>query len=377
MILWKSARAETIAVRIAVAGDFLPAGSLEPPRGGWGDAARALAPHFADVATSFVNLECSLDAEDLPARPPAGIGQLVSAPAPSLEFLQAIRCGIVGSANNHSFDFRRAGAERTRATISRRCMIPLGTGRTLNSVPDVFVWRGPGDVRVGFWAAAIASRDLATRTFPGVEPATVARASKAIRELKSHGAVVSIALLHAGCLRTNRPDPAEVDRMDGIANCGFRVVAASHSHRVGGARIFTGHSAAPSFCFYGLGSIASGYIASDVEREGLIVIAGLTARGDLARVEVRPVLLGTSGFGEAPAPGGADVILERFRALSAEIADKSAARLFYSDMSEGLVGLYLRDVRAALRQSGLRGLARKARRIRLRHVKRLVRAVIP
>ena len=165
--------------------------------------------------------------------------------------------------------------------------------------------------------------------------------------------------------------------MNGIADCGFRVVAASHSHRVGGARIFTGHSAAPSFCFYGLGSIASGYIASDLEREGLIVIAGLTARGDLARVEVRPVLLDRSGFGGAPAPGTADVILQRFRALSAEIANKSAARLFYSDMSEGLVGLYLRDVRAALRQAGLRGLARKARRMRLRHVKRLVRAVIP
>ena len=56
---------------------------------------------------SFVNLECALDAEDLPARPPVGIGQLVSAPAASLEFLRAIRCGVVGSANNHSFDFRR------------------------------------------------------------------------------------------------------------------------------------------------------------------------------------------------------------------------------------------------------------------------------
>ena len=126
-----------------------------------------------------------------------------------------------------------------------------------------------------------------------------------------------------------------------------------------------------------MGSIASGYVASDLEREGLIVVAGFTSRGDLARVEVRPVILAASGFGEVPAPRTSDAILSRFRSLSGEIADGSSARLFYRDMSEGLVSLYLRDVRAAIRQSGLRGLARKARRVRMRHVKRFVRAVVP
>jgi hypothetical protein len=37
--------------------------------------------------------------------------------------------------------------------------------------------------------------------------------------------------------------------------------------------------------------------------------------------------------------------------------------------------LYLRDARAALRQSGLRGLARKAARVRLCHLKRLMHRV--
>ena len=70
--------------------------------------------------------------------------------------------------------------------------------------------------------------------------------------------------------------------------------------------------------------------------------------------------------------------MARFRSLSREIADGSSARLFYRDMSEGLVRLYLRDVRAALCQSGIRGLARKARRLRMRHVKRLrCRTVLP
>jgi hypothetical protein len=229
---------------------------------------------------------------------------------------------------------------------------------------------------VGFWAAAIASRDLATRTFPGVEPATVARATDAVRELNSRGARVSIALIHAGCLRTNRLDPFDARLLDAIASCGFSVVAASHSHRIGGAKILTAFGSTPSFCFHGLGTISSGYIASEIEREGLLVVAGLTAGNKLACVEVRPVLLGTSGIGEVPAPAAGDAVLQRFCALSAEIADGSSARLFYADVSPGLVGLYLRDLRVALRQSGFRGLARKARRVRLRHVKRLVRAVI-
>jgi hypothetical protein len=126
-----------------------------------------------------------------------------------------------------------------------------------------------------------------------------------------------------------------------------------------------------------LGSIASGYVASDLDREGLIVVAGLTSRGDLARVELRPVLLRASGFGEIPPPRATKAILSRFRSLSDEIADGSSARLFYRDMSDGLVHLYLRDVRAAFRQSGIRGLARKARRMRLRHVKRLMKAITP
>ncbi len=68
-------------------------------------------------------------------------------------------------------------------------------------------------------------------------------------------------------------------------------------------------------------------------------------------------------------------ILERFRSLSKELHDGSSARLFYSDVSPGLLRLYARDIRAALRHAGIRGLAIKARRLRLRHVKQLVRAV--
>jgi hypothetical protein len=377
MTLWESPQRESIVARVAIAGDFLPAGELTIPEGtSWRQLASSLAAHFEGVDASCVNLECALDSEGLPARPLAGVGANVSASSKTLDYLHALHAKAIGIANNHSYDFGSSGADRTRNAISCQGMIPLGAGRTLNDAPEVHVWQGPGDIRVGFWAAAKACADLATRRAPGVEPATVGRAQRALTEMKNRGARFCVALLHAGTMRTNRPDPEDVRLMNRLAHRGFQVVAASHSHRISGYRSIVTGTEVPSFCFYGLGSLVSGYVASPLEREGLIVAAGLNIRGDLARIEVHPVLLGASGFGQVPNAEMSGTILERFRQLSGEIADGSFERLFYGDVSKHLVQFYLRDARTAYRQSGVRGLARKAGRIRMRHVRRLVRKVI-
>ena len=375
-IFWRSGRNEPIAARVAIGGDFLPAGSLALPSGGWESAARGLAVYFEDIDSTFVNLESGLDVDGLSARPLEGLGQIVSGPAAALEYLAAIGCRVISLANNHSYDFGAAGVERTRRAAVARGIAALGAGNTLRCLPDTHLWQGPGNLRVGFWAAARASRDLATRNRGGVEPATLSRASQAAEALRSAGAIFSIALLHCGCIRTNRPDPSDEKLMDGIARLGFGIVAASHSHRIAGARRITDQTCTPSFCFYGLGSIASGYIASPVEREGLIAVAGFHKDGTLAHVEVRPVLLAESGFGEVPSPDAAEMILDRFRSLTDEIADGSAARLFYRDISRGLARLYLRDASAAFRSSGLRGLARKAVHLRMRHIRRAVHGLL-
>jgi hypothetical protein len=375
LVLWESATAGPSVARIAIAGDFLPAGRIELPTGGWGAAASGLADHFDDVAVSFVNLESVLDAEDLPARPLCGIGDIVSAPSASLDYLQAVSARIVGVANNHSYDFGAAGVGRTQRTLVRHGMIPLGAGRTLRNAPDVFVWQG-GSVRVGFWAAAKASHDLARRRTEGVEPATIGRARQAIEAIKSRGARFAIALLHAGCLRANHSDPGDAKLMDRMAESGFDIVAASHSHRISGSSLVRVPRRSPAFCFYGLGSLVSGDTASPLEREGLIVVAGFDSSGGLSRIEVRPVFLGAAGFGEVPSPEASRTILERFQRLSAEIADGSSKHQFYREVSQGLLRLYLRDARAAFHESGVRGLARKASRMRARHVWRAAHRLI-
>jgi poly-gamma-glutamate capsule biosynthesis protein CapA/YwtB (metallophosphatase superfamily) len=372
LVLWKSEDNEPVVARVAIAGDFLPAGKLELPRSGaWDDAAAALAPYLKDVTTAFVNLECAIDVGGLGARPLEGLGQIVSAPLASLDYLGAIRSVAVGFANNHTYDFGKAGVERTRLALAHRNLTLIGAGRSTAGPPDVFVWQGPREIKIGFWAAAKASHDLASSGSAGVEPATIRRAKQAIEQIRSHGAQFSIALLHAGVLRANRPDPADAKVMDSMAELGFDIVAASHSHRISGARQTAIDRASPTFCFYGLGSIVSGYIASPIEREGLIVVAGFKSCGSLASLEVRPVWLAASGFGEAPSVETSRTILNRFQCLSAEIADGSSKKLFYQEASQSLVKLYLRDARAAFRESGVLGLARKTGRVRMRHLRRL------
>lgn len=373
-VLWNSGDGEQIATKVAIAGDFLPSGNLTFPAGaGWREMAQGLAGHFDDVAATFVNLECAVAEETLPTRPLVGIGQTVLAYPDSLKYLQSIRARPVGIANNHSYDFGDEGVTQTRQAISKHGMIPLGAGRTARESPEVFIWQGPNKLRVGFWAAAKATHDVATAQTPGVESATPKRALEAVQEMKRRGATFCIALLHAGVLRTNRPDPEDVRLIDMLAKSGLDIVAASHSHRISAYGRIDRVPHSPSFSFYGLGSLVSGYVASPPEREGLIVVAGFNRNGKFIQLEIRPVLLDENGFGTIPDTIMGHRILNRFRELSEEIADGSYEKMFYRDLSPGLLRLYIRDARAAFRHRGVRGLAIKMSRIRLRHVRRLVR----
>ncbi len=148
--------------------------------------------------------------------------------------------------------------------------------------------------------------------------------------------------------------------MDSLATSGFDIVAASHSHRISGYSQLAGKRGPFVLLFYGLGSIVSGYASSPLEREGLIVVAGLDRHGRVASLEVRPLLLGADGFGSIPSAHASREILDRFRMFSDEVADGSWERRFYREISQGLLRLYARDVKAAYRAGGIpRALARE------------------
>jgi poly-gamma-glutamate capsule biosynthesis protein CapA/YwtB (metallophosphatase superfamily) len=372
MILWEKKDAQ-VQFRIALAGDYLPSAGLGvTAKCGWKCQSGKLAPYFENIDLAIANLECPVDVEGCAARPKIGLGESFSAPSESLEYLSALRIKLVGIANNHIYDYGTQGLRRTREAIEGWGFGAIGSGRSLAESPEVFVTETPFAARIGFWAAARNLPELATRKRAGVEPATTRRARAAIAELQRRKTRLNIAFLHAGIEHTNRPDPDDVEFMDELIALGFDVVAASHSHRIAGHRMATGMDGRPAFCFYGLGSLSSGIKYSTLEQEGLMVVVGLGMLGEIARLEVKPLLLSGEGWGMIPDWSSAKTILDRFMMLSLEIADGVYSERFYEDTGKDLVRRQFRNLRAAYQRGGLSGLAQILSRIRMRHLNRVL-----
>ena len=360
-----------VVYRLGIAGDFLPASGLLPPEGcTWSHMASAMDPCFQDLNIAFANLECPVDVHGSRPRIKWGMGDSFSAPEEALEFLVSLNCKAVGLANNHIYDYGSTGVECTKRAIRARGIHCFGSGSTLAEAPEVLVL-ATGGVRIGFWAAARGLAESAREDVAGVEPATPKRARQALAELQKQGAVVKIALLHTGLEHTNRPDPDDVSLIDFLAGLGFDVVAACHSHRISGYKSVSREGSHPAFCFYGLGSLSSGVVYTPLEREGLLVVAGLDEGGEVVQVEVRPLCLTEKGWASVPHSEGRKAILDRFGRLSYEIQDGSYRRRFYKDIRAGLLTRQIRDMRVAVGQGGLRGLIGKLSRVRMRHVRRL------
>lgn len=375
MILWEQ-NEELTACKVAVAGDYLPAGSLQERD--WAtcvEMAERVRSLFEDADVSLVNLESPVDVAGLSAPPNGGLGATLSAPREVLQYLSLLRVGPVGLANNHIFDYGVEGWERTRSAALANGLVPLGCGKTLSDPPEVFVWESPSGVRVGFWAAANISARPASSTKAGTDVASLQRGKLALAGLRERGAQCCIAFLHAGLESTNYPEPEDVTLMDALAHAGFSVVAACHSHRISGGKVLkTSHGTAA--CFYGLGSISSGMMYTPLEQEGIVVVIGLNALGEVIRISANPVELAESGWGMVPSPTRGKIIAERFRTLSAHIEDGSYRQHFHQEVGKGLFRRQLRDLRAAFRQTGIRGIGQKLARLRIRHLSRAIHTML-
>ena len=372
MILWQKENTE-LAFKIGIAGDFLPAPNFElPDNCTWSSISGSIAPYFEDLDISAINLECPVDVGNSKPRMKMAMGGSFCAPTEVLNFLCSVKTQIVGIANNHIYDHGNEGLESTKRAVLAKGMTPIGCGQTLLDSPDVFVCEGNAKTRIGFWAAARGLSENATRNVSGVEAATQKRGLEALARMNEQGAHLRVALIHAGLEHTNRPDPHDVEFMDSLATVGFDVVAAAHSHRVSGYKVIARPDGRAAFCFYGLGSLLSGVMYTPLEREGMLVVIAVDARGEIAKIEGRSIQLEGSGWGAIPDLERNEAISQRFLRCSEEIADGSYKRLFYEDTGKNLFRRQFRDVQVAIRQGGLKGLTRKLGRLRMRHLHRLI-----
>lgn len=369
LVLWQSPSSAEICARVAITGDFAP--RTTAPTAPISAGAKKLVHWFlcfkmSALRSPISNTRFTSEKFSLPE------GVCPHAPAASLDYLSDLRANTVGLANDHSRDCSPQALKRTREVILKHGMIPAGAGGKPGNHPEVRVWRGPDPIRVGFWAAAKAPGNPPKSGPARIESASLDRGLYALECMRRNEVRFCVALLHAGSPYSSRPDPADVRLMNSLAKWGFDVVAVSRSRRIGGAALVAGHRERNAFCFYGLGNLVAGRVASVAEMEGLVIVAGLNSRGELARMEVRPLLLDGQGFGEIPSPVASNAILERFRGLSNEISDRSYERLFYRDVAGGLVQNCIRDVRQVYQASSLGLMTRKARLMRAAKAGRLV-----
>jgi hypothetical protein len=377
MLLWKDP-SSSVEARFGIAGDFLPASGLAPSgTQTWAGMAAPLAATFNELEFAIANLECPLNVGSLPPRIKASLGDSFSAPEVSLDYLRTLKCRVVSLANNHAYDYGPAGISTTHSALDTAGIISLGADASLNEPPEVCVVEIAAEIRVGVWCAALGIRERATRNQRGVEPATIERGKSALDALKQRGATCCVAFLHAGAEGTNRPDPDAVKIMNSLAEAGFQVVAACHSHRISGFADVVQHAPPyPALCFYGLGSLSSGVIYSGLEREGLLASIGLNSEGRIVSAEVKPLYLAGPGWGSIPAREQEEAILSRFFSVSREILDGSYERAFYSDVGTNFVQSQLRDLRLAFTRGGMRGVLSKLTRVRRSHFRTLLHTSI-
>ena len=377
MLLWKDPSSFVVA-RFGITGDFLPASGLSPTgMQTWPAMASPLASIFGELDFTLVNLECPVNVGSLPARTKAALGDSFSAPEESLDYLHALKCKVVSLANNHAYDYGSPGVSATRAALNTAGIISLGADSSLTDPPEVCVLNIGETARVGIWCSALEIRECATKNQRGLEPATIERGKAAFASLKSQGATCCVAFLHAGAEGTNRPDPSAVKLMNSLVQTGFHVVAACHSHRTSGfADVVQPSSPYPAFCFYGLGSLSSGVMYSELEREGLLASIGLNSEGRVVLVEAKPLYLTGRGWASIPTREQEESILARFFTASREILDGSYKREFYKDVGENFFETHWRDLRLAFNRAGIRGVLSKVARLRKGHLRTLLHSSV-
>ena len=335
-----------------------------------------LANYFGRLDAAILNLECCIDTDGCQPRVKLGLGDTFAAPRDVLEFPRALGVPVIGVANNHTCDYGHEGLKRTVHAVRQAGLTPIGMTHSLAESPSITVTELPSGQRIGFWAGACHLPELATRSKPGIEPASLERGKAALAALRKLYTQINIALLHAGLEHTNYPDPSDVALIDQLAAEGFDIVAAAHSHRISGYKLTERPGRGPAFCFYGLGSISSSVLYSPLEREGVVVIIGADKHGHIAEVDLKFIHLDRYGFGSVPSAPSDAAMRERFMRVSEDIRGGTYENHFYADVGKNLFQRQFRDLHTAFRRGGLNGLARKLTRIRMRHLKRAFRKTL-
>ncbi len=149
---------------------------------------------------------------------------------------------VVNTANNHSFDFMKAGYDESMKTLDDAGIPRFGTINpgSANMVDKVLVYEVKG-IKIGFVGF----------TYP--QNSDVDRIAKRIRDLKSQGCDIVIASLHWGRELHPTPNSGQYSYAKNIIDAGADVLYGHHPHILQPVHLYKGKP-----IFYSLGNFTFG-----------------------------------------------------------------------------------------------------------------------
>jgi len=283
-------------VRIALVGDFLPAGSADPviARYGYSRLFDGVRPITSGVDAVVLNLETPLSTRGkaVDGKTYTFRGSPETARAMALEKVRA-----VWLANNHILDFGAGALYDTMKHLDRAGIVHAGAGRNVGeaAAPATLDING---VNLSFLSFSNTFPDSywARRNRPGTffgAPGPVGRA--VARSLDANGGPV-VASFHWGAELMTEPKDYQVDLAHLAVDSGASLVVGHHPHVAQPIEVYRGVP-----ILYSLGNFSFGSYSKRT-KVGLMAVARFDADGRCSLLEIYPLLVDNYEVHFSPRP---------------------------------------------------------------------------
>jgi poly-gamma-glutamate synthesis protein (capsule biosynthesis protein) len=199
---------------------------------------------FAQDDLTVVNLEGPLTNETGQIEKPDPPNFWFRSPPDYVDILLEGNVEACNVANNHSFDYGRAGYDETRATLTTAGIDYFGYDEGL--VVEV------NGIKIGFFGFAFDSN-----------PDNI---YWAIEDLKAQGAEVIVACFHDGIEKVYSPSSSQIAAAHAAIDSGASAVIMSHPHVIQGTEVYNG-----AFIAYSLGNFCYGGHTNPDDKDSMIV----------------------------------------------------------------------------------------------------------
>ncbi len=279
----------------------------------------AVRPELRTADLAIGNLESEIVDRDTVAD--TALSPVFAAPRAAAGLLADAGFAVLGTANNHAWDFGEGALLESLAWLDSAGIAHAGTGRTRDAALRPAVVRRRGWTIAVFSVTGIINfPDLVLTGHPAeccIAWADTVRLAEAFRAARDSGADLVLVMLHAGREYLDVPPDAVVATARGLVRAGADAVLGHHPHVPQGMEWVDGHP-----ILYSLGNFVFAQ-RRPWTRRGLAAFLTVPPRGPIA-VAVRPVVAG-----ERPrwATGRDSIrVLAHFRAISDSLSRLPRAR---------------------------------------------------